>query len=1395
MPDTISINGNKVPVAPPPPPVGTTSKKPDTPVSGNKRKMMKRVDELHPAADSSSMGTHWLSGEERSRLEAVQRDWRQSRPNQRPWIRKRDPNDLNSLASPKDSQPVNVVDRSEKILTIDASPGTGLFERKRLSVKSPTTASGTPEKQIVPEPEPVKREEEQKREEKERKEAEIREEEQKAKDAIELDDYDAQEKPIDKSQDGRFLKFDEELGRGSFKTVYRGLDTETGVAVAWCELQDSKLNKTERQRFRDEAEMLKGLQHPNIVRFYDYWERSDPLGKRKYIVLVTELMTSGTLKMYLKRFKRINIKVLKSWCRQILKGLSFLHSRNPPVIHRDLKCDNIFITGTTGSVKIGDLGLATLKNKSYAKSVIGTPEFMAPEMYDEMYDESVDVYAFGMCLLEMVTGEYPYTECQFPAQIYRKVTTGMKPECFNRIPQQYPEIREIIDRCIRVRREERSTVKQLLADDFFTPEELIGIRVEIMNRDVHLAELNLEIQMQLRVFDEKKRKQYRFKENEGLQFAFDIENDKAEEVVQQMVEQQHIPEEDTKMITKLIKDKVEGFKRDRDFRIAEIKRQQEEEERQREEQEIKEELKARAKEKERMEQQNAMQLQQNAVAAAAAVEADQQHQHTTPQSTTGEDHTDSSHVHEEKRKAKRKIIIEILKVDDTKDQPLVSCKLDTAHKTVTFQFAPDSDKPCVIAEKLLAENCLAQHHVAIVEEQLEEVIRLVNTSPNKGVGSKLTTVVETQTTQSTSNPTPSSTTAQSATLQQPQVSASAGSSQSLPAATLQTTPQSSQPQSQTPLLSTQSSTSANGTGTNAPQKVTDASPTGAVTSTTTSASSPSQAFNTTVTTLTQPALVPRTNSSAAITTHVNESSIPSESQTPSIAQSTSAVVLTTITASAPSVTPVQVKTSRFQVTPSTVTSVTPPPASPTIALGVVVTSSEASSVQQLTVPHAVLSSGSSPSTTAHSNTSSVTSNTSTGSRFKVQAVPQSSLAPTPSAESGFSSSNSTHTDGSLTSLVSSIHTPIAQQSQRSTTSSSQATPGTSVEPSISTVSVDSALLKLETDLQKVSGVPSVSNNVQHLSSNDAMSQSLHSSSGIPHVHSSIMTANVHHPTTQTAASLPHTPGHLVDNATNLAGLSEKLAALSQQRNEENDITNSITSANSVPTLPVSAPPGQPSGSTSHQEDIHVDTLNGLAQALQKVINTEPREPTPFMPDYGRCSPPHAPSESGHHPLAGGVLSASSLADDESCSTDGGTTQDGLPASQTAPELTRNQKNRQNVTTLGSLDNALSSTLGTHIRPTISREEPAPSAAASFHVGTPPQSSPEDSDLEQGEEEDYEDPEIQELLRRHKVQLLQLRDKQMNELNEMRAKIHARSIRANTVPPDVTVSNQQQSSVS
>ena len=150
--------------------------------------------------------------------------------------------------------------------------------------------------------------------------------------------------------------------------------------------------------------------------------------------------------------------MLKRWAWQILCGLVYLHGHNPPIIHRDLKCDNIFINGSDGVVKIGDLGLATmLRSRTAPQSVLGTPEFMAPELYEEEYDDRcapvavrarvcclrarcprvltcrrraapptaalrVDVYSFGMCLLELCTMEYPYSECKNAAQIYRKVS-------------------------------------------------------------------------------------------------------------------------------------------------------------------------------------------------------------------------------------------------------------------------------------------------------------------------------------------------------------------------------------------------------------------------------------------------------------------------------------------------------------------------------------------------------------------------------------------------------------------------------------------------------------------------------------------------------------------------------------------------------------------------------------------------------------------------------------------------------------------------------------------------------------------------------------------------------------------------------------------------------------
>ena len=180
---------------------------------------------------------------------------------------------------------------------------------------------------------------------------------------------------------------------------------------------------------------------------------------------ISEMFASGTLRRYRKRHKHLGDDVLKQWGWQILSGLVYLHGHKPPIVHQDLKCDNIFINGADGVVKIGDLGLATmLHGRTAPQSVIGTPEFMAPELYEEYYDDRVDVYAFGMVMLELATMEYPYSECTNAAQIYRKVTLQVRPAGLQKVACK--ELADFINTCIAPL-EQRPRSRQLLKHPYF----------------------------------------------------------------------------------------------------------------------------------------------------------------------------------------------------------------------------------------------------------------------------------------------------------------------------------------------------------------------------------------------------------------------------------------------------------------------------------------------------------------------------------------------------------------------------------------------------------------------------------------------------------------------------------------------------------------------------------------------------------------------------------------------------------------------------------------------------------------------------------------------------------------------------------------------------------------
>ncbi|ONK56587.1 uncharacterized protein A4U43_C10F10410 [Asparagus officinalis] len=88
---------------------------------------------------------------------------------------------------------------------------------------------------------------------------------------------------------------------------------------------------------------------------------------------------------------------------------------------------------------------------------------MAPELYEEEYNELVDVYSFRMCMLEMATFEYPYRECKNAAQIYKKVTSGIKPAALAKVTD--PQVRHFIEKCL-LPTSERLPAKDLLKDPF-----------------------------------------------------------------------------------------------------------------------------------------------------------------------------------------------------------------------------------------------------------------------------------------------------------------------------------------------------------------------------------------------------------------------------------------------------------------------------------------------------------------------------------------------------------------------------------------------------------------------------------------------------------------------------------------------------------------------------------------------------------------------------------------------------------------------------------------------------------------------------------------------------------------------------------------------------------------
>jgi len=212
------------------------------------------------------------------------------------------------------------------------------------------------------------------------------------------------------------IELGEQIGGGGFSIVYRAHWLKAPVAVKrWF---DPNLTEKQQQEFREEVMTLQELSHPNIVQFLGACSRPPNLA------LVTEYLPHSLHHVLHNTNIEVDKKRVISLCKDICCAFVYMHSRSPPVIHRDVKPAN-FLLDRAWKLKVCDFGLAA---QTDTQAGAGTPAYMAPELLSgKGYNEKVDVYAFGICLWEMVARLIPFDGAPGP-KIKEAVPQGERPE-------------------------------------------------------------------------------------------------------------------------------------------------------------------------------------------------------------------------------------------------------------------------------------------------------------------------------------------------------------------------------------------------------------------------------------------------------------------------------------------------------------------------------------------------------------------------------------------------------------------------------------------------------------------------------------------------------------------------------------------------------------------------------------------------------------------------------------------------------------------------------------------------------------------------------------------------------------------------------------------------------
>ena len=272
------------------------------------------------------------------------------------------------------------------------------------------------------------------------------------------------------------------LGQGSFGKVYLMRNRTDRTLVCCKTISVRNLPAKERDAVKLEVQLMRKLDHPNIVRYH----QSVLLRERGTLCIVMEFCDGGDLEGLIKRNAQRRRAPVRGQPHaqlgkgmseaeymplfvQVLLGVEYLHANR--VLHRDLKSQNIFLLGN-GRLVLGDLGISKVLDGTLdmARTKIGTPYYMAPEIFkDQPYSAKADVWALGCVLFEMITGKHAF-EAQSIAELMRKVMAGRH----GALPPSHgsaggagclaPPLRALLARMLDVKASGRPTVAQVLRD-------------------------------------------------------------------------------------------------------------------------------------------------------------------------------------------------------------------------------------------------------------------------------------------------------------------------------------------------------------------------------------------------------------------------------------------------------------------------------------------------------------------------------------------------------------------------------------------------------------------------------------------------------------------------------------------------------------------------------------------------------------------------------------------------------------------------------------------------------------------------------------------------------------------------------------------------------------------